>query len=359
MAVRRTETLSSSRTTVVDARWAKNTGTTTFTRQVLQGLAETQPAGRWIVWGPPEMIGGISWPGAILSPTVVDPVAWFGQRAAFRVPRCDLVLHLHQTRPLHLFPAATCVLDLIQLQAPYSPLPRMKAARLAATVHAARALFTISTSVRDELVARFKVDPATVTVLRLPVDGAAATRVAARRADRPPGRRIVSIGRFTPHKNHRRLIDAFARTRFAATGGELHLVGGTLDELRVDAALPAGVRVIGAVDQRGLEDAMAGALVVVQASLVEGYGLPVTEALMAGVPVASSPVPAVTEFGPEGIPVFDPWSVDAISGAIDETVDMVEQGRYWDRVAIDAWRQARPTPRSLVEQILGRLADVR
>ena len=95
----------------------------------------------------------------------------------------------------------------------------MKAARLAATVHAARALFTISTSVRDELVARFK-------VIR---NGDGASPPCGRRRQEPgggpprrstSGRRIVSIGRFTPHKNHRRLIDAFARTRFAVTGGE-------------------------------------------------------------------------------------------------------------------------------------------
>ncbi len=79
---------------------------------------------------------------------------------------------------------------------------------------------------------------------------------------------------------------------------------------------------------------------------------------MAGVPVTSSPVPAVTEFGPAGVPTFDPRSVSEIGRAIDETVDLVEGGRYWDRVPRDAWLAGRPTVRTLAEQVLEGLGVV-
>jgi glycosyltransferase involved in cell wall biosynthesis len=344
-----------SRTTLVDARWIGKLGTTTFSRSLLQGLAEVRPPGNWLLWGPPEMTD-VHWPEAVRLPTTVDPTAWFGQRSLLRVPRADLVLHPHQTRPLHRMPAASCVLDLIQLRHPVALVREAKALRLRLSVRAARALFTISASVRDQLASEFDVDPSAVTVLRLPVDEAAAARVAARRATGPRGRYLLSLGRFFPHKNLRRLIQAFSGTRFASSGGELHLAGGEREQLDLGAdGLPPGVRVLGVLPQPDLEDAMAGALALVQASLEEGYGLPVAEALVAGIPVATSPIPAVTEGGPAGVPTFDPRSVPDIAEAIDETVRLVEEGRYWDVVARDAWLARRPTARTLAEQVLGGL----
>lgn len=347
-------------TILIDARWANHAGTTTFTRSLLQGLAQIDPPGQWLLWGAASFVEQFSWAGAVNLHSSVDPVSWFGQKSAFRVPRADLVLHPHQTRPLHRIPAASCVLDLIQLQEPSRPLRMAKALRLRASVRAARVLFTIASSVREELIAGFGVDPLLVTVLELPVDDEAAARIAVRRSSSAQERYLLSVGRFDRHKNLPRLVEAFERTCFAAGGGRLHLLGGTVEQLVAMGAvrLPPCVRVLGVLDQAGLEDALARATALVQASLAEGYGLPVAEALLAEVPVVSSPVPAVTEFGPPGVPTFDPHSVAAIRDAIDETVDLVDQGRYWDRVDRASWAAARPTARTLAEQVLGGLARV-
>jgi glycosyltransferase involved in cell wall biosynthesis len=324
---------------------------------VLQGLAEVAPPGRWLVWGPDEM-GRLCWPGAVHVPTAVDPVAWFGQRSVLRVPKADRALHLHQTRPAHLIPAATCVLDLIQLQEPRAMLRLAKSVRLRASVRAARALFTINSSVRDALVAQYGADPASITVLRLPVDRAAAARVAARRAAAgTPDRYLIAIGRFDRHKNLARLVDAYAQTRFAAGGGGLTLVGGTVDELRAlgVTVVPAGLKVLGRLDPAGVEAALAGATALVQASLSEGYGLPVAEALLAEVPVVTSPVPAVTEFGPAGVPTFDPSSVPELRDAVDEAVALVDAGAYWGKVDRASWAAGLPTVRDLATQVVAGL----
>jgi len=343
---------------LIDARWAHHSGATTFTRSLLQGLGQIDPPGRWLLWGPTSFIEQFVWSGAVHVPTPVDPVSWFGQKSAFRVPRADLVVHPHQTRPLHFLPAASCVLDLIQLQDPSPPIRLAKSLRLRASVRAAKVLFTIASSVRDELIADFHVDPSSVAVLRLPVDGDSSARVEVRRRTSSPQQYLLAVGRFDRHKNLLRLIEAFTHTRFAARGGALHLAGGTVEQLaRLGiAVLPPGVRVLSRLDQAGLEDAMVGATALVQASLVEGYGLPVAEALLAMVPVASSPVPAVSEFGPPGVPTFDPRSVASIGEVIDETVDLAEEGRYWQRVDRTAWAASRPTPRTLAEQVLAALS---
>ena len=343
------------RTALLDARWLGMGGVGTFTRSLLRGLAQVEPGGRWVVWGPPAA-GEELWPGSVHVPCAVSPTAWFGQRSALRIPPADLVLHPHQTRPLHRRPAAVCVHDLIQLRHPSPPVRVGKALRLGHSVRSAATLFTVSPSVRSELVDRFGIDEASITVLHQPVDAAAAGRIAARRAIAPPRRIIVAVGRFTPHKNHRRLVQAFTRTRFAATGGQLHLIGGPPGRLDLGGEpLPAGVGILGVLDAAALEEEMAGALALVQPSLAEGYGLPVAEALMAGVPVASSPVPALTDFGPGGVPVFDPTSVTAIADAIDETVDLVDGGRYWDRVDRDAWASVQPTPATLARDVVAGL----
>jgi glycosyltransferase involved in cell wall biosynthesis len=340
------------RTTLIDARWLPKSGAGTLTRSLLQGFTDVQPAGHWVIWGRESLMPPL-WPAAVSAETSVDPADWFGQRSALRVPRADLVFHPHQTRPMHLYPAVTCVLDLIQLSHPSAPIRLAMTLRLRASLAAARALFTISESVRQELVADFGVDPAAVATLPVPIDRAAAQRVAARRAEVEPGRVILAIGRFFRHKNHRRLIAGFARSQFAATGGELHLVGDTADRLDVGTEpLHPQVCVLGVVDKAGLEEAMARALVVVQASVAEGYGLPVAEALAAGIPVTSSPIPAVTEYGPTGVPLFDPTSAEEISAAIDETVELVETGCYWERVDRAPWLAALPTTRALAEHVI-------
>ena len=300
-------------------------------------------------------MGRLCWPGAVHVPSTVDPVAWFGQRSALRVPHADRALHPHQTRPVHQVPAASFVLDLIQLQEPVPLLRLAKAVRLRASVRAARTLFTITASVRDALVADFGVDPASVTVVQLPADREAAARVAAQRASASSTERyVLAVGRFDRHKNLPRLVEAFTQTRFAAGGGGLRLAGGTVSELRalgVDS-VPGGVSVLGRLDTAGVERALAGATALVQASLAEGYGLPVAEALLAEVPVVSSPVPAVTEFGPAGVPTFDPRSVVALRDAIDEVTTLAEEGAYWRRVDRAAWVAALPTTRDLAQQIL-------
>lgn len=347
---------------LLDARWVGKGGTGTFTISLLQGLGEVVPPEPWLIWGPPS-VARCTWPGATFVATSVDPAAWAGQRAAMRVPGARMVVHPHQTRPLHLFPAASCVLDLIQMQHPSAAIRALMTVRLTAVVRVARVLFTISGSVKSQLAGRFGIDPGSVTVLPVPVDAAAAGRVAAQRASSERSGRtdryVLSVGRFARHKNYRRLVDAFGRTRFAASGGLLHLVGGTRAQLDVgDGPLPPGVRVLGMLDAAGLEAQMAGALALVHPSLAEGYGLPVAEALAAHVPVVSSPIPALVEYGPSGVPLFDPTSVPGMSEAIDETLELVEAERYWKRVDLDPWLHSQPTPRALATRLLRALEVV-
>ncbi|MCU0259777.1 MAG: glycosyltransferase, partial [Ilumatobacteraceae bacterium] len=69
--------------------------------------------------------------------------------------------------------------------------------------------------------------------------------------------------------------------------------------------------------QPDLEALLARAALVVQPSLEEGFGLPVAEAMAAGIPVAVSSGGSLPEITRGTVPTFDPTDVSAIAHAID------------------------------------------
>ena len=116
-----------------------------------------------------------------------------------------------------------------------------------------------------------------------------------------------------PHKNHDRLLKAFA----AIDDPELHLL------LTGSAAgkqqLPAGndrVHHLGHVATDQVAALYRGAEALIFPSLYEGFGLPPVEAMACGCPVAASKVGAVAEVCGDAALLFDPTDVDAIADAI-------------------------------------------
>ena len=79
----------------------------------------------------------------------------------------------------------------------------------------------------------------------------------------------------------------------------------------------ADVTVLGRRPQPELEELLATAIALVQPSLEEGYGLPVQEALFAGVPVAAARAGALPEVAAGRAELFDPYDLDDIARAID------------------------------------------
>ena len=69
--------------------------------------------------------------------------------------------------------------------------------------------------------------------------------------------------------------------------------------------------------------------VLVQPSLDEGYGLPVAEALAAGVPVAASHAGRRSPKSSQAVPTFDPLSIDSIGQAIDDAPTQRPVEREW------------------------------
>jgi len=137
------------------------------------------------------------------------------------------------------------------------------------------------------------------------------------------------LGADLPHKNLERLVKAFATTSFQQRGGRLVLIG--MDEqncARLSAlAASSGTHadVLGRVSDAELEDLMVHAGLVVQPSLEEGFGLPVAEAMAAGIPIAASSGGSLPEITRGAVEHFDPTDLCAIADAIDDASKRTEQ----------------------------------
>ena len=153
---------------------------------------------------------------------------------------------------------------------------------------------------------------------------------------------LLTVSTLEPRKNIGRLIEAYtaARPRLREPW-PLVVVGpsgwGTAPV--PGRALPEGVAFAGAVEGAALAALYAGARCFAYVPIVEGFGLPVVEAMAAGTPVVSSPVPSSEGASLE----VEPTDVAAIAAGLvaacdDEATraDLVEKGRA--RAASLHWR---------------------
>ncbi|MGK2937988.1 MAG: glycosyltransferase family 4 protein [Solirubrobacteraceae bacterium] len=134
---------------------------------------------------------------------------------------------------------------------------------------------------------------------------------------------VLNVGQKKPHRNLERLVAAFATIRADVPDAVLVLPGPANAEGEAAvraAAARAGVSdavvIPGFIEAADLEGLYAAAAAFVLPSLVEGFGLPVLEAMARGVPVACSRDSAPGEVAGDAAVTFDPTSVDEIAAAI-------------------------------------------
>ncbi len=141
---------------------------------------------------------------------------------------------------------------------------------------------------------------------------------------RAQGDYVLAVGTLEPRKNLARIA--------AAVDGELRVVG-TLGWGGIEP--PANVTWLGDVPDEELASLYRGARCLVYASLYEGFGIPVAEALACGCPIVTSRGSAMEEIAGDDATYVDPADVESIREGIAQAASPPpRRGQSWAQVAM-------------------------
>jgi alpha-1,3-rhamnosyl/mannosyltransferase len=173
----------------------------------------------------------------------------------------------------------------------------------------------------------------------------------------------MCISRLYALKNHRRLIEAYARLvqsrevphRLVIVGGDADVTSEQLKQIAVEAGVGERVLVLGRVAQSEVPGLYAGASAIAYPSLYETFGHPVLEAFATETPLLTSSHGATAEVAGGGARLVDPEDVEDISAGLGEVLldddfrrRIVDAGR--DRVREFSWRQCATATIDALEQ---------
>lgn len=168
---------------------------------------------------------------------------------------------------------------------------------------------------------------------------------------------VLWVGSLEPRKGVGGLVAAMVQVVKKGTAAVLVLAGypGWQNQTVISAAdraqLGTALRELGRVPEHELQALYAAAAVFAFPSLHEGFGLPVLEAMSAGVPVVASDIPAIREVAGDAAVLVAPGNATAWAEALSEVLgspsrqaELTGAGRR--RAASFSWaRTARETLR--------------
>jgi glycosyltransferase involved in cell wall biosynthesis len=222
-----------------------------------------------------------------------------------------------------------------------------------AAAHRSHRLIAVSDATRSDLLRFYRIPKERVTVVHHGVEQTFS------RLDRSHTESyLLCVSTLHPHKNLPRLIRAYGRKK---RGFRLILAGlrgfhaETIERQIEEMGLRDSVQITGWVPREELYSLYARARAFVYPSMFEGFGMPVLEAMAAGIPVACSDIPPLREVAGDAALYFDPLNEDAIASAIER---VMTDASLRERLATAGRERARPfTWERCAEQTLKVLCD--
>jgi glycosyltransferase involved in cell wall biosynthesis len=310
----------------IDARWLIG-GIGTYTENLLHGLAQTNNDLRFRVIARPGDVPALK---SLCSQVEIVDVPIYTLREQILIPRAaktsDLLHVPHFNVPLmHRGPLLASIMDVIHLRSPEyrRSLSSFLYARpmLNLAVRKADHIVTVSRYSKNQIMEELGIPGSKISVIHCAV-GAHFRRPAEQKEiqsavatlglNRPY---LLYVGNLKPHKNVAMLLRAFAHLRHdKQLPHSLLLVGNDVrgrppilqecarlkitDVVTFAPHLPAGM----------LPAVYAGADLLVLPSTMEGFGLPVIEAMATGTPVVCSDAASLPEVAGDAALYFDPNS---------------------------------------------------
>ena len=148
-------------------------------------------------------------------------------------------------------------------------------------------------------------------------------------AKREGGTDILFVGRIVPSKAQEELVKVlWAYRRLYDPAARLHLVGGTssftyLKSLRAyigELGLSGAVRITGEVSDAALAAYFGAADAYLSLSVHEGFGVPLVEAMMAGVPVVARKAGAIAETVGDGALLLEAGDPSYVAAALRRVI---------------------------------------
>jgi glycosyltransferase involved in cell wall biosynthesis len=174
----------------------------------------------------------------------------------------------------------------------------------------------------------------------------------------PKGPYFLFPANIWQHKNHRTLLEAFARFQ-SATGGSFQLIltGHPAGWEALRESVPSkGVLHLGFVRPELLRVLLERATALTFFSLYEGFGMPLLEAFDAGTPVIASNTTSLPEVGGDAILTCDPTDPVAIAGLMRQIAEdlplrgqMIERGQH--RLTLFSWTQSAKNLMAALERV--------
>jgi glycosyltransferase involved in cell wall biosynthesis len=238
-------------------------------------------------------------------------------------------------------------------------------------IHKAARIATVSEYSKRDIVSRFNIRESLIDVVYNgaseyfhPIDEAAKNKVRQKYTDGKPY--FLFLGLVHPRKNLTNIIYAYNAFRKSTSADvKLMIVGSTkywTDDTRLayeNSPYRESLIFAGRLIEEDLNAVVASSLALVYASLFEGFGIPIIEAMRCKVPVITSNITSMPEVGGDAVCYVNPYSVQSICEGLtrmwkDELYrsDLIIKGNQqykkfsWDNTANRLWQS--------IETVLGK-----
>lgn len=322
-------------TLVVDARRLYGSGIGRYVRELLpRVMGAGHFADCWVVGDPSELRPWVNdvLHGARILPLPFGRYDWRAQTGWWRLrralPNRDVVVwYPHIDAPVALMPtpAVVTVHDLIALRVPgaVGVVRRVLFSRvLDRVVQQATLVVTVSQATADDVRAHI---PSLASRLRsVPNGGAELSSIPVSSEPVPSGPYLLAVANRKPHKNHWLMVELLARLRVRGLTVRLVVVGEWYPYWESVMAHANQLGVAGAIVDEGvvsdhrLRRLYDQALACLVPSRLEGFGLPLVEAIACGAPVIASDLLWAREVGGDAVMYANPDDPDAWADIVNQ-----------------------------------------